>query len=252
MTSRYARARKRAAGSTIEGRRAVLEALRAGKQLEAVLIATESHFGVQLTEIIRLAEHANIQVKRMPRRQVDAQSATKKAQGIIALIPNQQFASLDDILSAKPPVLLCVLDGVQDPQNLGAIARTLEVAGGAGLVIRSHKAVGVTPGAIRASAGALEHLQVVRVKSIPSALKELRERGVFIVGLDVDAKKRYDKIKFTAPVAIVVGNEERGISREALKECHETISIPQRGKVGSLNVSVAASLVFYEFLRADA
>jgi 23S rRNA (guanosine2251-2'-O)-methyltransferase len=229
-----------------------LEALRAGKQLESVLVATESHFGAQLTEIIKLAEQANIQVKRLPRRQVDAQSATKKAQGIIGLIANQQFATLDDILSSAPPVLMCVLDGVQDPQNLGAIARTLEVVGGAGLVIRSHKAVGVTPGAIRASAGALEHLHVVRVKSIPSTLQQLRDQNVSIVGLSVEAKKRYDEIEFKAPVAIVVGNEERGISREALAMCHETISIPQKGKVGSLNVSVASSLVFYEFMRSQA
>lgn len=227
----------------------MLEALRAGKQLEAVLIATESHFGKELTEIIKLAEHANIQLKRLPRRQVDAQSATKKAQGIIALIPNQQFATLDALLTSTPPVLLCVLDGVQDPQNLGAIARTLEVVGGAGLVIRSHGAVGITPGAVRASAGALEHLFVVRVKSIPATLKELRERGVLVLGMDATAKKRYDEVQFTASVAIVVGNEERGISREALAECAEAVAIPQRGKVGSLNVSVAASLVFYEFLR---
>jgi len=249
--SRYARARKRADGATIEGRHAVLEALRAGAQVECVLIATEAHFGRQLSEITALAKQAGAPVKRLPRRQLDARSATKKAQGVIALIPNRKFAKLEELLTPPAPLLIAVLDGVQDPQNLGAIARALEAAGGRGLVIRQQRSVGLTPGAVRASAGALEHLQVARVASIPQAVKTAREHKLQTVGLDMRAPKRYDEIKLRERVAVLVGGEERGVSKAALAECDAVVRLPQRGKIGSLNASVAAGLMFYEWLRAQ-
>ena len=250
--SRYSRARKRA-GSTVEGRRAVLEALRSGREIERILMAEGSDFGPQLQDIVVLAEQAGIPVEAIERRELEAQSATKKAQGVIALVPDHRYSSVEDMVMAADALgqapLICVLDGIQDPHNLGAIARTLDAAGGHGLVIPERRAVGVTPGAVRASAGALEHVSVCRAKNLAKTVESMKLMRIHVIGLDAAGETGYTEADYTIPVAIVVGSEGEGMSPRVRTACDTLVSIPMLGKLASLNASVSAGIVLFEAVR---
>ncbi len=248
--SRYGRARGK---PTIEGRRAVLEALRAGREVERILMYANAQLGPQLREIVFLADQAGIQVEAITRQNLDRTAATKKHQGVVAVVPDRRYAQLEDIiLSAdhrSEKTLIVILDGIQDPHNLGAIARTVDAAGAHGMVIPQRKAVGITPGAIRASAGALEHVQVAQVSNIAKTIRYLKTMNVRTVGLDADASADYTSADYTTPVALVAGSEERGMSQTVRSACDSLISIPLLGQVHSLNASVAAAIVLYEAAR---
>lgn len=251
--SRYSRARKRATGQTVEGRRSVLEALRSGREIERILMVEGIDFGPQLQEIVVLAEQAGIPVDALERRELEAQSATKKAQGVIAFVPDHRYSSVEDMVmaadSANEPPLICVLDGIQDPHNLGAIARTLDAAGGHGLVIPERRAVGVTPGAMRASAGALEHVSVCRAKNLGKTVEQMKLLKLKVIGLDADGDTDYTEADYTEPCAIVVGAEGEGMSGRVREACDTMVSIPMGGKIASLNASVSAALVLFEASR---
>ena len=248
--SRYARLRGR---PTVEGRRAVIEALRAGREISQILMQDDAKLGPQLREIVFLADNAGISVEAVSRRDLDRQSATRKHQGVIAVVPDARYVPIEDLVFAadnrNEPPLLIVLDGVQDPHNLGAIARTLDAAGGHGIVIPERRAAGISPGAIRASAGALEHVPVARVPNVAKSANYLKTIGLNLVGLDQEAENHYSEPDYTVPTAIVVGSEERGISPGVRSACESVISIPLRGQMASLNASVAAAIVLYEAVR---
>ena len=247
--SRFSRARK-VHGQTVEGRRAVLESLRARRDIERLIMLENSELGPQLREIVFLATEAGIHIEAVSKRELESQSQTKKHQGVIAVVPDPRYHQPDDLLSLADlkdePVLLVMLDGIQDPHNLGAIARTAEAAGVHGLIIPERRAVGVTPGAMRASAGALEHMKVSKVGNLNRTVEKLKERGVLIVGLDAAGEVEYSQVDFTGPVLIVVGSEGKGLSRLMRENCDKIGSIPMSGQLSSLNVSVSAAIVLYE------
>ena len=247
--SRFSRARK-VHGQTVEGRRAVLESLRARRDIERLIMLENSELGPQLREIVFLATEADIHIEAVSKRELESQSQTKKHQGVIAVVPDPRYHQPDDLLSLadlkNEPVLLVMLDGIQDPHNLGAIARTAEAAGVHGLIIPERRAVGVTPGAMRASAGALEHMKVSKVGNLNRTVEKLKERGVLIVGLDAAGEVEYSQVDFTDPVLIVVGSEGKGLSRLMRENCDKIASIPMSGQLSSLNVSVSAAIVLYE------
>ena len=246
--SRYGRAKQKG-GRNIEGRRAVIEALNAGIHIERIMVAVGIEEGRQVSKILEQAKHSKIEVEWLSNKALEQVSATKKAQGVIAVAADTNYCSVEEIIMAADKrgesVLMCVLDGIQDPHNLGAIARTLEAMGGHGMVIRDSKAAKVTPGAVRASAGAVEHLKVAKVRSIPKTLELLKLMDVQVAGLEAGNPRSISEGLPCGALALVVGSEEKGISPEAEACCDIVVSVPMFGNVGSLNVSVAAGITLF-------
>ena len=204
--SRYGRARKVHA-NTVEGRRAVLEALRAERNIDRLLVADGIEVGTQMQEIFSLAEDAGIRVEHLHRRELERQSRTKKSQGVVAVLSDTRYVTIEDIIlaadSRNQAPLIAVLDGIVDPHNLGAIARTLDAAGGHGIIVPERRAAGISPGAIRASAGALMHLPVARVVNIPRAIEYLNQLGLQTLALSANAENDYTQADLTIPTALV-------------------------------------------------
>lgn len=250
--SRFARA-KNVHGQTVEGRRAVLESLRAGRNIQRLIMVEGLDLGTQLREIIFLADKAGIQVDAVSRRDIDRQSHTKKHQGVIAVVPDPRYHDSEDLIDAARgqgnAPLLVMLDGVQDPHNLGAIARTADAAGAHGLIIPERRAAGITPGSVRASAGALEHVKVSRVINLNRTIEVFKDRGLMIIGLDVDGETEYTEVDLKGPVLLIVGSEGRGLSRLVRENCDQIVSIPMSGQLSSLNASVSVAIVLYEAFR---
>ena len=238
---------------TIEGRRAVLEALRSSGRLERILLQEDIEHGPQIRSIIEGAQDRKVPVETVGRRAMDRESNTNKHQGVIALAPDPDYVALDQLLldatGGDETALLVVLDGVEDPQNLGAIARSVDGAGGHGVVIPERRAAGVSPGAIRASAGALQHVSVSRVVNLSRALGEIKAAGVWTIGLDGDAVQNYTDVDLTGPIALVIGSEGDGMSRIVREKCDFLASLPLKGQIESLNASVTAGIMLYEALR---
>ena len=238
---------------TIEGRNPVLEALRAGRPMNKVLIAQGTAASVPLTEIIHLAREAGVVVERVDRKVLDRLLAGRRRQSVLAIAAIKPYASVGDILERArrqhEAPLLALLDGIEDPQNLGAIIRTAEAAGLHGLLVPSRRAAGLTGAVARASAGAVEHLPVARVSSMASAVARLSNESVWMVGINPGSSHDYPQVDYRQPTAIVVGAEGRGLSHLVKERCDVLVSIPMRGRVGSLNAGMAAGLVMYEALR---
>ena len=238
---------------TVEGRRAVIEALRSSSRLERILLQEDIEHGPQIKLIVEGAQERKVPIETVGRRAMDRESNTNKHQGVIALAPDPDYVALDQLLlhatGGEETALLVVLDGVEDPQNLGAIARSVDGAGGHGLVIPERRAAGVSPGAIRASAGALQHVPVSRVVNLSRALDEIKAAGVWTVGLDGDADQNYTDIDMTGPVALLIGSEGDGMSHIIREKCDFLVSLPLKGQIESLNASVTAGIMLYEALR---
>lgn len=250
--SRFSRAKK-IHGQTVEGRRAVLESLRAGRDIDRIVMVEDTELGAQLQEIVMLAAEAGIEVEAVSRKELDGQSQTKKSQGVIAVVPDPRYHEPEDLMlmaetGDKAP-LLVMLDGIQDPHNLGAIARTVDAAGAHGLIIPERRAVGITPGAVRASAGALEHVKVSRVTNLNRTIERLKELGMTVIGLDADGDVEYTEVDFSGPVVIVIGSEGNGLSRLVRENCDQVASIPMAGQLSSLNASVSTGIALYEAFR---
>lgn len=238
-------------GSVIPGRRPVLEALRAGRPIRKILLARTAHGGL-LRELTQEALRRGIVVQSVdPRRLEQLSRATH--QGVVALTAARQTVDVEAILAAaaardEPPFVL-VLDGVEDPGNLGALIRTADAAGVHGVIIPRHRAAGLTPAVARASAGALEHVPVAVVTNLVRALEELKAAGLWVAGADPTAPQSYTQARLTPPLAAVMGGEERGLSRLVKEHCDLLVRLPMRGKVASLNVSVAAGVLLFEVVR---
>ncbi len=247
-----ARARKLHA-QTVEGRRAVLEALRAEREITRIMMAEGVEFGPQLSEVVVLADQQGIAVDAVSRKELDRLSHTAKHQGVIAIVADPRYASVEDMIhladERSEAPLIVVLDGVQDPHNLGAVARTANAAGAHGVVIPERRSASISPGAIRASAGALEHVLVAREPSLGRTAKYLKQLGLKLFGLDARGEVSHTSIELTEPVAIVVGSEDQGMSPQVRGECDALISIPMFGRISSLNASVSAAVVLYEAVR---
>jgi len=215
--------------------------------LERVLIARGLK-GARLQELIELCRDRNIPVRFESREQLDRAARGVSHQGVVAYGAAAAYANLEDTASARG--LHVVLDGVEDPHNLGAVIRTAHAAGAAAVVIPERRAAGLTETVERAAAGALAYLPVVRVTNINRALEELKRRGFWIYGLDEKGRDRYDVVEYSTPAAFVLGAEGRGLHEQTAKHCDFLVSIPMReGGVASLNVSVAAGVVLFEWRR---
>jgi 23S rRNA (guanosine2251-2'-O)-methyltransferase len=229
----------------LSGIHPVAEALRAKHSLERLLVA-QGAGGPRLQEIIDLARRASIPVRFEPRAALDRLAGTSAHQGVVAVGAAQRYADLDAV---APCEMLVVLDGVEDPHNLGALIRTAHAAGAGAVVIPERRAVGVTDVVAKAAAGALEHLPVVRVTNINRALEELKRRGFWIYGLDERGAETYDQVRYASPAAVVLGGEGKGLHEQVRKHCDALVRIPVAGRISSLNVSVAAGVMLFEWRR---
>jgi 23S rRNA (guanosine2251-2'-O)-methyltransferase len=236
----------------LTGIHAVKEALAARRPVQSVLIARGRH-GDRLEEIVRLARRNGVSVRFEERPQVDRAAGTRDHQGVIALIAAEASVSLEELLtregSPAKSGLLVLLDGVEDPQNLGAVIRTSLAAGAGGVVIPERRAAGLTEAAVRASAGAAAHLRVARVTNLARAMEEIKAVGYWLVGLDERAESRHTDIDLSGPIAVVLGGEGKGLHQLVKDRCDFVVSIPTSGPVRSLNVSVAAGVVLFEVVR---
>src|SRR5262245_39782193 len=233
----------------IFGIHAVREALAANRPVQTVLVGRGRHGG-RLDEIVQLARRHGVPVRFEDRQQIDRTAGTKEHQGVVAVLAARKAISLEDLLAAKRPEadagMLVLLDGVEDPQNLGAIIRTALAAGANGVVVPERRAAGLTESAARASAGAVSHLPVARVTNLPRAMEELKSAGYWLVGLDERADRGHSEADLTGPIALVFGGEGKGLHQLVRERCDFLVSIPTRGPVRSLNVSVAAGIALFE------
>jgi len=193
-----------------------------------------------------MARRAHVPVRFEPRSSLDRLAGTPAHQGVVALGAARQYADLESAESAQ---LVVVLDGVEDPHNLGAIIRTAHAAGAGSIIIPERRAAGVTDVVAKAAAGALEHLPVVRVTNVNRALESLKERGFWIYGLDERGSEDYSAVEYATPSAFVLGSEGKGLHEQVRKHCDLLVRIPLVGKISSLNVSVAAGIVLFEWKR---
>jgi 23S rRNA (guanosine2251-2'-O)-methyltransferase len=233
----------------LTGFHAVEEALAAGRALDRIVIARGRH-GERVEAVVQLARSKSVPVRFEDRMQIDRLVGTREHQGIAALAAAKPALELEDLLAAKTPQgLLVLLDGIEDPHNLGAIVRTALAAGAHGVIIPERRAVGLTDTVERASAGALAHLPVARVKNLVRAMEEMKEAGYWLIGLDERAEKKYTEADFSGQVGIVLGSEGEGLHELTRKRCDFLVSIPTSGPVRALNVSVAAGVVLFEVVR---
>jgi 23S rRNA (guanosine2251-2'-O)-methyltransferase len=234
---------------TLTGIHAVREALTAGRALERILVARGRH-GERIDELVRIARERGVPVRFEERIHLDRLAGREEHQGVVAISAAKRAATLAEIVSeAGPDAMLVVLDGIEDPRNLGAIARCALGAGAVGLIIAERRAAGITDTAARSSAGALEHLPVARVGNLARTMEELKETGWWLVGLDERAEKLLSEQDLTGRLALIVGGEGKGLHDLVRKRCDFLVAIPTVGPVRSLNVSVAAGIALFEAVR---
>ena len=236
----------------LEGRNALTEALRSGRTIDKVFIAS-GETDRALQKLAADAKEAGAVVVPVDRRKLDAMSFTRAHQGVIALAAARNYFSIDDLLeeaaSRGETPLLVICDELSDPHNLGAIIRSAECAGAHGVIIPKRRSVGLTATVAKASAGAVEYMKVAKVTNINSAIEELKEKGVWIFGTAAEGSIPMYQADLTIPAAIVIGSEGEGMSRLVQKNCDVTVHIPMKGRITSLNASAAASILLYEAVR---
>lgn len=232
----------------IAGRNPVMEAIRSGRSIESILVAKGERSG-SVVAIIAKAKQKNIPVKDVDSKKLDFLAKGVNHQGIVAQCAVKEYSTLEDIFAlaeerGESPFII-VLDKIEDPHNLGAIIRTAECAGAHGVIIPERRSAGLSYTVEKTSAGALEYMPVVRVKNISAVLQKLKDKGIWVYGADMDGE-HYKKVNFDGAVALVIGNEGKGISSLVAKDCDVIVSLPMKGKINSLNASVAAGILMYE------
>lgn len=235
----------------IEGRNAVLEAFRSGKTIDKLYVLDGCKDG-PVQSILREAKKADTVIQYVDKERLNRMSETKKHQGVIAVASAYAYASVEDILAraqekGEKPFLI-VLDGIEDPHNLGAIIRTANLAGAHGVLIPKRRAAGLTATVAKASAGALNYTPVAKVTNISQTIRELKQRGIWFVCADMEGELMY-RHDLTGAVGLVIGNEGEGVSRLVKEQCDFTASIPMKGDIDSLNASAAAAVLAYEIVR---
>ena len=232
----------------IAGRNPVMEAIRSGRSIESILVAKGERSG-SVVAIIAKAKQKNIPIKDVDSKKLDFLAKGVNHQGIVAQCAVKEYSTLEDIFAlaeerGESPFII-VLDKIEDPHNLGAIIRTAECAGAHGVIIPERRSAGLSYTVEKTSAGALEYMPVVRVKNISAVLQKLKDKGIWVYGADMDGE-HYKKVNFDGAVALVIGNEGKGISPLVAKDCDVIVSLPMKGKINSLNASVAAGILMYE------
>ena len=236
----------------VEGRNAVIELLKSDRTVNKIMVARGDRQG-SINEILKLAKQNRIIVTEVDRNKLDTLSETKHHQGVIAFVAPIEYKDVDYILNVakergEEPFIL-IADEIEDPHNLGALIRSAEVAGCHGVIIPKRRAVAVTEVVSKVSVGATEYMPIARVNNINDTIRELKDKGVWIVGTDGSADTIYYKQDLTGPIAIVVGSEGRGMNKLTMKPCDFLVKIPMMGKITSLNASVSGGIVLFEALK---
>lgn len=236
----------------VEGRNSVLELLESHKDINKIYITKGEKKG-SINKIIAMANEKKIIIVEKDKRQMDMISQTENHQGVIAIVPPFEYAEIEDILNVaqekeEEPFIL-ILDGIEDTHNLGAIIRTAEIAGAHGIIIPKRRAAAVNSTVNKVSCGATAHIKIARVNNITDTITKLKDRGIWICGTAIDAEKYYYNQSLTGPLAIVIGNEGKGMSELVKRNCDFLVKIPMKGNVKSLNASVSAGIIIYEAVK---
>ena len=233
----------------VEGRNAVLELLDSDRDINKIFVQSGERHG-SINKIIAIAKENKVVVAEVEKSKLDFMSKTKNHQGVIAVVPPFNYCEVEDILeyakSKNEDVFILILDGIEDPHNLGSIIRTAETAGAHGVIIPKRRAAAVNSTVNKTSAGAVEHMHIARVTNISDAIQKLKDAGLWICGTDINTEKYYYDQDLTGPLGIVIGNEGSGMSDKVRKNCDFLVKIPMKGKVTSLNASVSTGIVIYE------
>ena len=236
----------------VEGRNSVIELLESNKDINKLFITKGERHG-SINKIIAMAKDKKIVIIEKDKRQMDEMAQTSNYQGVIAIVPPFEYCEVEDILDfakqKQEDAFILILDGIEDPHNLGSIIRTAETAGVHGIIIPKRRAAQVNATVNKASAGAVEHMKIARVVNVNEAIKKKKKTGIWICGTDINTNTYYFEQDLTGPLGIVIGNEGRGISEKTKKNCDFLVKIPMKGKISSLNASVSAGIVIYETVK---
>ena len=236
----------------VEGRNSVLELLESGKDINKIFIAKGERHG-SINKIIAIAKEKGIILVEKDKRQMDEMAQNQNYQGVIAIVPPFEYCEIEDILEEankrNEDAFVLILDGIEDPHNLGSIIRTAETAGVHGIIIPKRRAAAVNSTVNKVSAGAVEHMKIARVTNISDSIEKLKEAGLWICGTDINTEKYYYNQDLTGPLGIVIGNEGNGMSDKVRKNCDFLVKIPMKGKVTSLNASVSSGIIIYESVK---
>lgn len=237
----------------VEGRNAVIELLKSEKTIEQIMVAKGTTEG-SINKIFGLAKDKKVVIKEVDRKKLDLLSETGSHQGVMAIITPYNYSSVDEILALakeknEDPFII-ILDELEDPHNLGSLVRTAELCGVHGIIIPKRRNVGVTATVYKASAGAIEHMKVAKVTNVNMVIDELKEKGVWVYGSDIEGEDYSYQTNFSGPCAIIVGSEGKGMSKLTKTKCDKLVKIPMVGKINSLNASVAGGIMMYEVLKA--
>ncbi|WP_338025816.1 23S rRNA (guanosine(2251)-2'-O)-methyltransferase RlmB [Clostridium rhizosphaerae] len=236
----------------IEGRNAVIEALKSDRTIEQIFVAKGDVEG-SINLVLALARDKHIVVKEVDRKKLDSMSISNAHQGVIAIVTPYKYFEVEDMLklaeekNEKPFII--ILDEIEDPHNFGAIIRSAEVCGAHGIIIPKRRNVGITPVVYKSSAGAIEHMKIAKVTNINTAIDELKDRGIWIYGADMDGESYCFDVDFSGALALVIGSEGKGVSKLTKSKCDVLTKIPMVGSINSLNASVAGGIMMYEILK---
>lgn len=236
----------------VEGRNAVLELLETGKDINKILVAKGEKHG-SILKILALAKEHKVITAEVERNKLNEMAQTPNHQGVIAIVPPYDYCEVEDILKEaearqENPFIL-ILDGIEDPHNLGSIIRSAETAGVHGIIIPKRRAASVNSTVNKVSAGAVQHMKIARVNNITDTIRELKDKGLWIYGTDMEAPKYYYQEDWKGPIAIVIGSEGFGMSRLVKENCDFLVKIPMKGKITSLNAAVSTGIVIYEAVK---
>lgn len=236
----------------IEGRNSVLELLESNKDINKIYIIKGEKKG-SINKIIAIANEKKVIIVEKDKKQMDLMAQSENYQGVIAIVPPYEYSEVEDILELakkrKEYPFILILDGIEDTHNLGAIIRTAETAGIHGIIIPKRRAAGVNSTVAKVACGALEYMKIARVNNINDCIKRLKAEGIWVCGTAIDGEKYYFNQDLTGPIAIVIGNEGKGMGELTKKNCDFLVKIPMKGKVTSLNASVSTGIIIYEAFK---
>lgn len=236
----------------VEGRNAVIELLESGRDINKIFISNGEKHG-SINKIITMAKQRKVLVTEVSKTKLKEMAKTENYQGVIAIVPPFEYCDVDDILEESKKrnedPFIVILDGIEDPHNLGSIIRTSETAGVHGIIIPKRRAASVNSTVAKVSTGAVEYMKIARVNNLTETIKYLKDNGIWICGTDINTDTYYDKQDFTGPIAIIIGSEGFGMSRLVKENCDFLVKIPMKGKITSLNAAVSAGIVIYEAVK---